>query len=66
MYLKFHINPPYIVYVINCILTHSFFFSVSIVICLFPISSCDKKSQLNLEARGYKTHNSFHNTSFEN
>ena len=26
MYLKFHINPSYIVYVINCILTHAFFF----------------------------------------
>ena len=26
MHLKFHINPPYIVYVINCILTHTFFF----------------------------------------
>ena len=30
MYLKFHINPPYIVYILNCILTHTFFFSVSI------------------------------------
>ena len=26
MYLKFHINLPYIVYVIKCILTHTFFF----------------------------------------
>ena len=26
MYLKFHFNPPHIVYVINCILTHTFFF----------------------------------------
>ena len=26
MYSKFHINPPDIVYVINCILTHTFFF----------------------------------------
>ena len=25
-YLKFHINPPYIAFVINCILTHTFFF----------------------------------------
>ena len=32
MYLKFHINTPYIVYVIKCILTHTFFFlSVYIV-----------------------------------
>ena len=29
-YLKFHINPPYIVYTINFILTHTFFFAVSI------------------------------------
>ena len=26
MFLKFHINPPYIVYVVNCILTHFLFF----------------------------------------
>ena len=24
LYLKLHINPPYIVYIINCILTHTF------------------------------------------
>ena len=34
MHLKFHINPPYIVYVINFILSHTFFFSVSICSCL--------------------------------
>ena len=27
MYLKFHINPPYIVYIINCILTHTSIFN---------------------------------------
>ena len=26
MHLKFHINPTYIVYVINSIVTHTFFF----------------------------------------
>ena len=43
-----------------------------VVICSFRVSSCDKKNlewifipyDVSPEARGYKTHNSFHNTSY--
>ena len=34
MYLNFHINPPYIVYVINRILTHTFFFPLVYMHCI--------------------------------